>query len=129
MKIKEMKQKFEQKTNKLKKDIGALFYAYKHKNTPIIAKVIALIVVGYALSPIDLIPDFIPVLGYLDDFILLPLGIALAIKLIPPEVMKESRDKAAVFFQQERRNNRIAAVIIIGIWIIVAGILIANMID
>jgi uncharacterized membrane protein YkvA (DUF1232 family) len=78
----------------LKKEILALYLASRHPLTPIHAKVLALAIIAYALSPIDLIPDFIPVLGLLDDLILLPLGIYLVIKMIPPEVMAECRAKA-----------------------------------
>lgn len=80
----------------LKVEIHALMIAYRDPRTPWAAKACALLVVAYALSPIDLIPDFIPVLGYLDDLILLPFGIALAIRLIPPEVMDEARKTAAL---------------------------------
>ena len=78
----------------LETEIHALVIAYRDPRTPWTAKAWALVVVAYALSPIDLIPDFIPVLGYLDDLILLPLGIALAVRLIPPEVMDEARQTA-----------------------------------
>lgn len=108
---------------KLKREIGALYFAYKNPDTPWYAKVVAIIVVGYALSPIDLIPDFIPVLGYLDDAILLPIGIALAIKLIPDFIMEESRIRAEKEFEQNRKNNWIAAGIVIAIWILVIGLL------
>ncbi len=75
----------------------------------------AVVIAGYALSPIDLIPDFIPVLGYLDDVILVPLGIRLVIRLIPPAIMAEHRDLAAA--AQERPVSRVAAVVIACIWI------------
>ena len=79
---------------RLKREITALYLAYKDPRVPWTAKVFSAVVVGYALSPLDLIPDFIPVLGYLDDLILLPLGIWLALKMIPPEVLAECRQKA-----------------------------------
>lgn len=75
-------------------DIPAVFLALKHKSTPLLGKILAGITVGYALSPVDLIPDFIPVLGYLDDVILLPLLITLTLKLIPKDVMEECRENA-----------------------------------
>ena len=78
----------------LKHYLYALYLAYHHKDVPIVAKTIAVMVVSYALSPIDLIPDFIPIIGYLDDFILLPLGIVLAIKLIPEEIWSDCKNKA-----------------------------------
>ena len=79
----------------LKLESRALFYAARHPDTPWYAKAMALLVAGYALSPMDLIPDFIPVLGYLDDLVLVPLGILAAVKLIPPDVMAQCRVKAA----------------------------------
>ena len=79
----------------LKTEIHALLIASRDPRTPWLAKAWLMLVIGYALSPIDLIPDFIPVLGYLDDIILLPIGVAVAIKLIPAEVMEETRKKAA----------------------------------
>lgn len=75
----------------LKRDTLAVWYAAKDKRTPWYARSLALVIAVYALSPVDLIPDFIPVLGYLDDLILIPAGIALCLKLIPPEVMSEAR--------------------------------------
>lgn len=88
---------------KIKSDIPALFFALKEKETPVIAKIMAGITVAYALSPIDLIPDFIPILGYLDDFILLPLLIALTVKLIPKAILETSRLKA-----EEMSNKRLS---------------------
>ncbi|TDT62406.1 YkvA family protein [Fonticella tunisiensis] len=78
----------------LKKNINLLYIAYKHKKTPWYAKALTFIVVAYALSPLDLIPDFIPVLGYLDDLFLIPLGITVSMKLIPEEVIEECREMA-----------------------------------
>lgn len=79
------------RARKLKQDIPTIFLALKDKETPIIAKIVASITVGYALSPIDLVPDFIPILGYLDDIVILPTLIALTIKLIPKEVWERNR--------------------------------------
>ncbi|HEX5035111.1 MAG TPA: DUF1232 domain-containing protein, partial [bacterium] len=83
------------KARALKANIHALYLAYRDPRVPWYAKLLILCVVGYALSPIDLIPDFIPILGYLDDLLLLPLGVLLSIKLIPPTVWAECRQKAA----------------------------------
>ena len=88
---------------KINSDIPALFFALKEKETPVVAKIMAGITVAYALSPIDLIPDFIPILGYLDDFILLPLLIALTVKLIPKAILETSRLKA-----EEMSNKRLS---------------------
>lgn len=87
--------KFKAAAKQLKVDIPALFLAMKDKRTPILAKLLAGLVVAYALSPIDLIPDFIPVLGYLDDIILLPFMVAIVIKLIPEEIFSEKRKQAS----------------------------------
>jgi uncharacterized membrane protein YkvA (DUF1232 family) len=99
----------------IKRDAIALYLAARDPRTPWYAKALAIAVAGYALSPIDLIPDFIPVLGYLDDVILVPLGIWGVVKLIPPTVMTESRTKAALL--AERPTSRTAAAIIVAIWI------------
>lgn len=126
MSMRGLKSRLESNMQKMKLDVGALFYASKNPNTPLISKLIVLVVVGYALSPIDLIPDFIPILGYLDDLILLPLGIALAIKLIPIEVMSESRLKAIEYFEDETKRHYLAAVIIASIWILIASFILSK---
>jgi len=99
----------------IKRDVHALYLAARDTRVPWHAKAVALLVAGYALSPIDLIPDFIPVLGYLDDLIIVPLGIMLAVRLVPPEVLAEHRETAARL--DRRPSSRIAAVIIIAIWL------------
>ncbi|MFB9980372.1 YkvA family protein [Mesorhizobium kowhaii] len=99
----------------IKRDVHALYLAARDPRTPWYAKALALCVAGYALSPIDLIPDFIPVIGYLDDVILVPLGVLAVIKMIPPEVMAEHREAAALAV--DRPVSRSAAVIIACIWI------------
>ena len=107
------------KVEKIKKEIGALFLAYKRKDIPIYAKLVSILVVGYAFSPIDLIPDFIPVLGYLDDLIIVPLGIALAIKLIPKDIMKECRQQSENIFSEGKPKSWVAGGVILCIWIII----------
>lgn len=99
----------------LKAEIHALYLAARHPLTPWYGKLLVAVVVAYALSPIDLIPDFIPVLGYLDDLILLPLGIAWAIRLIPPSVMAECRERAQGS-QGQKPASRVAATVIVLIW-------------
>jgi uncharacterized membrane protein YkvA (DUF1232 family) len=99
----------------IKRDVHALYLASRDPRIPWYAKVIAIVVAGYALSPIDLIPDFIPVVGYLDDVIIVPLGALLVIRLIPPDIMAEHRDLAAA--AQERPVNRTAAIVIVFIWL------------
>src|SRR6476620_1063251 len=98
----------------IKRDVHALYLASKDPRVPWYAKAMAIVVAGYALSPVDLIPDFIPVLGYLDDVIIVPLGILLVVRLIPPEIMAEHRELAAP--AQDRPVSRTAAVVIVLIW-------------
>jgi len=91
--------------------------AYKDPRVPWYGRIFAVCVVGYAFSPIDLIPDPIPIVGYLDDLILVPLGIALALKMIPKEVMAEYREQAEAVMLIGKPVNRVAAIVIIGIWV------------
>lgn len=107
------------RAKKLKREIGALYLAYKRKDVPWYAKLVAIFVVGYALSPIDLIPDFIPVLGYLDDIILVPAGIVLAVKLIPKDIMDECRQQSENIFKGGKPKNWIAGGLIILVWTLV----------
>jgi uncharacterized membrane protein YkvA (DUF1232 family) len=102
---------------KLKLEVYALYIASKDRRVPWYARVVAVTVVAYAFSPIDLIPDPIPVLGYLDDLILIPLGIALVIKLIPVEVLQDCREKAALTMKAGKPRNWVAGGIIILIWL------------
>jgi uncharacterized membrane protein YkvA (DUF1232 family) len=104
----------------LKSETLALWFCCKHPGTPLIAKIAATLIVAYALSPIDLIPDFIPVLGYLDEVILLPLGIYLTLKLVPQPVIEECRAKARDWMaaQQPKPRNYIAAGVIVALWLL-----------
>jgi uncharacterized membrane protein YkvA (DUF1232 family) len=99
----------------IKRDTHALYLAARDSRVPWYAKALGVAVAAYALSPIDLIPDFIPVLGYLDDVIIVPLGIALVVRLIPPDIMAEHRALATA--AQDRPVSRTAAVIVILVWI------------
>jgi len=108
----------------LKKNTYALYLASRDDRVSKLAKIMIGLVVAYALSPIDLIPDFIPVLGYVDDLLLLPLGIMLSIRLIPPDVWHECQDLAAESLSDLPRNRR-AAFVIICIWLLaMAGLMI-----
>ena len=98
----------------LKRDVHAIYLAARDPRTPWYAKALAVCVAGYALSPIDLIPDFIPILGYLDELVILPLGILAVVRLIPPDVMAEKRERAAA--AAESPVSRTAAVVIVFIW-------------
>ncbi len=108
-----------QKARRLKSEVHALYLAYKDPRVPLHAKILLALVVGYALSPIDLIPDFIPVLGYLDDVILLPIGIALAIKLIPEQILDDCRQQAQSL--QGKPVSNTAATVVILIWLLLAA--------
>lgn len=107
---------------RLKTETFALYLAARHHGTPWYARLIVAVVVAYAFSPVDLIPDFIPVLGYLDDLVLVPLGIALAIRLVPGPVMAECRARAGEALQKETPVSRTAGVVVVLIWLIVAGL-------
>lgn len=105
-----------ERAKRLKSDIPAVFIALKDKETPLMAKILAGITVGYALSPIDLVPDFIPILGYLDDIILLPALVALTIKLIPNEIWSRSKEKAAGLWDDGKPKKWYYAIPIILAW-------------
>lgn len=98
----------------LKRETVALWLVARHPRTPWLPRVLALLVAGYALSPIDLIPDFIPVLGYVDDLLIVPFGIWLVIRLVPRDVLAECRQEAAII--AERPISRVAALVIVFLW-------------
>jgi uncharacterized membrane protein YkvA (DUF1232 family) len=109
-----------QRAWRLKTDTLALYLAGRDPRTPWIARILVVLVVAYALSPIDLIPDFVPVLGYLDDLILVPLGIALALRLVPPGVMAECRALAQQQMRSGKPISRAAGAVIAAIWVTAA---------
>ncbi len=111
---------WKKRARQLKVEVYALYLAYRDPRVPLHARVVAACVVGYAFSPIDLIPDPVPILGYLDDLVLIPLGVALAVKLIPPDVLAECRDRSRAVMQQGKPVNRLAAAIIIAVWLALA---------
>lgn len=104
----------------LRRDVVALWLGARDPRVPVTAKLLCALVAGYALSPIDLVPDFIPILGYLDDLLLLPLGIWLAVRMIPAPVMADLRLQANEL--SKRPVNRIAAVLIILVWLVAAAL-------
>jgi uncharacterized membrane protein YkvA (DUF1232 family) len=112
-----MLDKLKSRTLALRTETYALYLAARDPRTPWVAKGVVLLVVAYALSPIDLIPDFVPVLGYLDDLIIVPAGIALALTLIPRQVMEQAREQAGTC-HLETRTGLIGAAIIVLIWIL-----------
>lgn len=103
----------------IKRDVVALWLAARDHRTPWYAKVTAGVVAAYALSPVDLIPDFIPVLGYLDDLLIVPLGIVLVVKLIPAPLMAEFREEA---LKREKPASRAGLAFVIGVWVIALGL-------
>ncbi len=106
-----------QRARHLKSETLALWFAARHPGTPWYAKLLVAGIVAYALSPIDLIPDFIPVLGYLDDLILIPLGIVLAVRMIPRPILEECRARAQETMASARPVSRVAALVIVGVWL------------
>ena len=111
-------QRLKQRARHLKRETYALYLAARDPRTPWYAKLLAAAVVAYAVSPLDLIPDFVPVLGYLDDLIIVPLGLALVLRLVPAQVLAECRERARE--TTERPTSRLAAVIVVAIWLAVA---------
>lgn len=105
----------------LKRETIALYFAARDPRTPLAAKVLAAVVVAYALSPVDLIPDFIPVIGLLDELVLLPLGIAILLRLIPPVVMADARARAEATLALPK--NIAAAVVIVLLWLALVALL------
>jgi uncharacterized membrane protein YkvA (DUF1232 family) len=106
----------------LRNETYALYLAYKDPRVPWYAKVFIALIAGYAISPIDLIPDFIPVLGYLDDFILIPLGITLALKMMPKTVLEECREEAQKALSQDMPRNWVVGVVVITIWLVLIAL-------
>src|SRR5512133_2083248 len=115
---------WKQRALQLRRDTYALYLALKDPRAPWYARLVAGLIVAYAFSPIDLIPDFIPVLGYLDDLVILPLGIALALKLIPPAVLADARARAEAALAPGKPVNWAAGAVIATIWLLLAGLLI-----
>lgn len=112
-------QKMKKWAKNLKKQLLVLYLAYRDERVPWYAKLFTMLVVAYAFSPIDLIPDFIPILGYLDDLILVPLGVYLALKLIPEEVLEDCKRKIEGQSSMNKPKNWITGFLIIIIWLIV----------
>ena len=111
---------WKQKARELKIEVYALYLAYKDPRVPLAARIFAACVVGYAFSPIDLIPDPIPILGYLDDLVLIPLGVILARKMIPPDVMAECKNQAREVMKRGKPVNWAGAAVIVVIWVSLA---------
>jgi uncharacterized membrane protein YkvA (DUF1232 family) len=118
-------QRLKARARHLEAETLALYFAAYHPGTPWYAKLLAAAIAVYAVSPIDLIPDFIPVLGYLDDLILIPLGIALVVKLVPPPVLAECRARAQEALASGRPVSWVAGVAVILVWLVLAALLAA----
>lgn len=108
-------------SRRIQRDVVAVYFAARDPQTPLSVRVLAVAVAAYALSPIDLIPDFIPVLGYLDDLLIVPLGLLLVIRLLPPQVLDSARRKAEVALERPRSHG--AAVVFILVWVACAAVL------
>jgi len=108
----------------LKRETLTLYLAARDRRTPWYAKLLAVIIVAYALSPVDLIPDFVPVLGYLDELVLIPAGIALVIRLVPEEVMADARSRASEVVGRAKKTAIWAAVVIVAVWLLVAWVVV-----
>ena len=113
-----------ERTKQLKTDIPAVFLALKKRETPWTAKLLAALTIGYALSPIDLIPDFIPVLGYLDDLIILPAMVALTVRLVPAEVMANCRAEAEGLWKDGKPKRWYYAIPIVLVWLLVVFLIV-----
>ena len=111
--------KIKEKAKQIKQEVPAVFIALKKKETPIIAKIFAALTVGYALSPIDLIPDFIPVLGYLDDVILLPLLVSLTLKFIPKDIWEQSKTESEGLWENGKPKKWYYAIPIVLLWLLI----------
>ena len=121
-------EKIKTKVKELKYNLAALYLAYKRKDTPIYAKIMIIITIGYALSPIDLIPDFIPLLGYLDDIVIVPFFIFISLKLIPKEIMEECKEQAKDLWKDGKPKKWYYGIPIILIWLLIVFIIIKNII-
>jgi uncharacterized membrane protein YkvA (DUF1232 family) len=109
---------WKQRARRLSTQTYALYLAYRHPRTPWYAKAFVALIVGYVFSPIDPIPDFIPGVGLLDEMVVVPIGVLLAAKMIPPDVFEECREKAREVAEGEKPVSRIAAVVIVAVWVL-----------
>lgn len=117
-------QTWKQRVRQLKKETYAIYLACKHPRVPWYVRIFAGFIVAYAFSPIDLIPDFIPILGYLDDLVLVPLGIMLVLKMMPPSVLAECRPKAETKMREGKPISWIAAGVIVAIWLLLGALIV-----
>jgi len=118
-------ERWKKQVKHLKTETYAVYLAYKDPRVPWYARILIAFVVAHTFSPIDLIPDFIPVLGYLDDLVIAPLGIALALRMIPQDVMAECRARALASIGQDKPTDWRAAAVIVAIWLLAAALVVA----
>jgi uncharacterized membrane protein YkvA (DUF1232 family) len=118
--------KVQAKARALKYELSALYLAYKRKDTPVLAKVMIMITIVYGLSPIDLIPDCIPVLGYLDDLVVLPILISLSLRFLPKEILDECREQAKDLWKAGKPKKWYYAMPIVILYLVIILILIKN---
>jgi uncharacterized membrane protein YkvA (DUF1232 family) len=119
-----MRDHLAQRAMSLKAQVLGLYLAARDSRTPWYVRLLVLIIVAYALSPIDLIPDFIPVVGYLDDLVLLPLLIAVAVKATPEEILRDCRERAEAHFSGSNPVSRVAGIVVVVCWAALIGLLI-----
>ncbi|MDR2796741.1 MAG: DUF1232 domain-containing protein [Treponema sp.] len=124
-----MFKKLREKGKEITRNLSVLYIAYKRKDVPIIAKIIIIAAIVYGLSPIDLIPDFIPVLGYLDDLLILPLLIYLSIKVIPKHILEECREEAKEIIINGKYKKWYYGVPVIIIWLVIGTIILKNILE
>lgn len=120
-----MLEQWQRRAKQLKTETYALYLAYRDPRVPWYAKVFAAMVLGYAFSPIDLVPDFVPVLGYLDDLLLVPIGITLALKMVPKAVLDECKQDAREVMAKGTPTNWVAAGVVVVIWILCIALTVA----
>lgn len=116
---------WKRRARQLRTETYAIYLAYRDPRVPWYARIFAACVVAYAFSPIDLIPDPIPILGYLDDLVLVPLGVLLALRMIPSEVLAECREQAEEVIREGKPVSRVAALVIVAVWILLAALAVA----
>lgn len=122
-----MRKALQERVRRVKANLVVLYFAYRDERTPLVAKLVVVLVLAYAVSPIDLIPDFIPVIGYLDDAVLVPLGIALALRLIPKAVLDEHRERVDELALGNMPWRWFGAGLVVFVWA-VAGLLIVRLV-
>lgn len=120
-------EKLRKRARGLKQEVYALYLAARDPRTPWHARALASLVAAYALSPLDLIPDFVPVLGHLDDLVIVPLGVFIALKMVPPQVMADARKRSEELLSQGKPISLAGAVLVIAFWLLVIAVVLRSM--